>query len=124
MSRNGLRYFGFTLFFLAGNERRCNLVVKTAGKMELTQKAAERVRRIKRIKKAEGFLRIRAARQGENRWLFEMGFDGARVGDMKVETCGLTVIMDTTTWKVLERAVVDFEGSDAKGEFTFTQAGR
>lgn len=85
--------------------------------MRLTDKAVEQISRIKRIKKAAGFVRVRAQKRDENRWLLEMGFDEERAGDVNVETGGLTVVMDKTTWMALKGAVVDFEKSGGKGSF-------
>jgi iron-sulfur cluster assembly accessory protein len=88
----------------------------------LTEKAAERLRRIRWRKKAEGHVRIVAEKRGGAQWVFQMGFDTQREGDEKTESQGVSVVMDKQTAKALDGMTVDFEGTGGKGTFTFTRS--
>lgn len=88
----------------------------------ITEKAAERLRRIQWRKKAEGFVRITAEKRGGAKWLFQMGFDTQRDGDEKTESQGVTVVMDKQAAKALDGMIVDFEGTGGKGTFVFARS--
>lgn len=102
------------LRFTRNDTRRINRVTLT-----LTQKAAERLQRIRWRQKAEGCLRVKAEKHGGAQWVFQMGFDVEREGDEKTESQGVIVVMDKQTAKVLNGVTVDFEGTGGKGTFTF-----
>ena len=87
----------------------------------ITEKAADRVRRIRWRKKAEGFLRIIAEKRGGTQWVFQMGFDAQREGDEKSESQGVSVVMDKLTAKALDGMTVDYTQSGGKGTFVFTR---
>lgn len=86
----------------------------------ITEKAAERLRRIRWRKKAEGFVRIVAEKRGGSHWVFQMGFDSQREGDEKTESRGVTVLMDKRAAKALDGMTVDYTQIGGKGTFTFT----
>lgn len=87
----------------------------------LTEKAAERFRKIRCLKQREGFLRIMAEKRGETRWIFQMGFGAEREGDYKVESRGVITLMDRRTAKALDGVTVDFTETGGRGTFVFTR---
>ncbi len=88
----------------------------------LTEKAAERLHKIRWLKQDKGFLRIMAEKRGETRWVFQMGFGAEREGDYKTESRGVIVFMDRLTAKALDGVTVDFTETGGRGTFVFTRA--
>ena len=87
----------------------------------LTGKAAERLHEIRWLKQTKGFLRIALEKRGENRWVFQMGFDAERKGDYKTESQGVITLMDRRTAKALDGVTVDFTQTAGRGTFVFTR---
>ncbi|MBF0292425.1 MAG: hypothetical protein HQK86_09745 [Nitrospinae bacterium] len=87
--------------------------------LTLTQKAAERLQRIRWRQKAQGFVRIKMEKSSGTQWIFQMGFDVEREGDEKTESQGVTLVMDRTTARALDGTTVDFEEIEGKGIFSF-----
>jgi iron-sulfur cluster assembly accessory protein len=85
----------------------------------LTKKAADRLRRIRWRKKAEGLLRIIAENRGGAQWVLQMSFDAQQKGDEVTESQGVTVIMDRRTAKALDGMTVDYTRTGGKGTFVF-----
>lgn len=90
----------------------------------LTEKAAERLRRIRWRKKAEGFVRIVAEKRGGAQWVFQMGFDAERDGDEKIESQGVVVVIDRQTAMALDGVTADYTQSGGRGTFVFTKTSK
>jgi iron-sulfur cluster assembly accessory protein len=87
--------------------------------LTLTEKAAERLQKLRRLKQSKGFLRIMAEKRGGTRWVFQMGFDAQREGDEKTESRGVTVVMDRQTAKALDGVTMDYTQTGGRGTFVF-----
>lgn len=87
----------------------------------ITGKAAERLRRIRWRKKAEGHVRIITEKRGGSQWVFKMGFDTQREGDELIMSQGVAVVMDRQTARELDGMTVDYAQTGGKGVFTFSR---
>lgn len=92
--------------------------------LTLTEKAAERLHKVRWLKHGKGFLRITAEKRGQTRWVVQMGFGAEREGDYKTESRGVVTLMDQRTAKALDGVTVDFTETGGRGTFVFTRSSK